>query len=87
MQQAINPRFVLARRRAQRLDHPVYESPAYIRKSLTPKVQIGILRDPAKPIELSPALHIPKRPAGLDWHDVVGIVSAIGFVSLFFIGD
>jgi hypothetical protein len=86
MQQAINHRFILARRRAQRLNHPVYESPAYVRRNLTPRVQIGILRDPAKPIELSPALHMPIEPRGLDWHDIVGILSAVGFIGLFFVG-
>lgn len=84
--QIINPRFAMARRRARRYDHPVFDAPTYARKDLTPKVQIGILRDPARPIELMPALHMPVEPRGLDWHDAVGILSAIGFIGLFFVG-
>lgn len=86
MNKPTNPRFTMARRRARLFDHPVFDSPTYGRKDLTPKVQIGILRDPAQPITLMPALHMPAEPRGLDCHDVVGILSAVGFVSLFFVG-
>ena len=83
----INPRFTLARRRARRFDHPVFDAPTYARKDLTPKVQIGILRDPALPIQLSPAFTMAKEPnPGIDWHGVVGVLSAVCLVSLFFVG-
>lgn len=65
--QIINPRFFLARRRAARFDAPALSVPAYVRKHLEPRVQIGILRDPAAPIEIQPAIHTPpsKSHAGV----------------------
>lgn len=56
--QITNPRFLLARRRAARYGLGL-DVPAYVRKHLEPRVQIGILRDPAKPIEIQPAIHTP----------------------------
>ena len=83
----INPRFIQARRRAARFDHPHLDYPTYVRKGLTPKVEIGILRDPAQPITISPSLTMPKEPeSGIDWHLIVGGVSAVCLVSLFFVG-
>lgn len=82
----INPRFAMARRRAQRFDYPALDTPAYVRKYLVPRVKIGVLRDPAQPITLSPAIHLPERTRRFDSHDVVGVLALVGFVSLFFIG-
>lgn len=78
--QVINPRFTLARRRARRFDHPVFESPRVTRKGLKPKVQIGSKRDPLKPIELMPAIHTPQRAGG---DGLIGAFCAIGLVGVF----
>ncbi|MGS1115987.1 hypothetical protein [Castellaniella sp. UC4442_H9] len=68
--QITNPRFLLARRRAARYGLGL-DVPAYVRKHLEPRVQIGILRDPAAPIEIQPAIHTPE-PRNAD-----GLVMAI----------
>lgn len=57
----INPRFLQARRRAVRLEHPHLIYPAYARRSLTPRVEIGCMRDPAQPIKIQPSIHTPPR--------------------------
>lgn len=66
----INARFLQARHRAHRLaaqtGAPGLAVPAYVRKNLCPRVQIGILRDPAQPIVIQPAVHVPARRSGID---------------------
>lgn len=88
--QPINPRYILARRRAQRLDaatgHPGLTIPTYQRRTMTPRVEIGVLRDPALPITLSPAVHLPERARRFDRYDAVGAVALAGFVALMFVG-
>lgn len=88
--QAINPRFIQARRRAQRLDaatsHPGLSVPTYQRRTMAPRVQIGALRDPALPILLSPAIHLPERTRRFDRYDAVGALAVAGFVALLFVG-
>lgn len=64
--QTINHRWRLARFRAARYEHPALDVPAYVRKHLVPRVQIGILRDPAQPIQIHPAIHTPEV-ASRDW--------------------
>ncbi|WP_298016800.1 hypothetical protein [uncultured Castellaniella sp.] len=87
---AINPRFTQARRRAQRLDaatsHPGLSVPAYQRRTMTPRVEIGVLRDPALLIMLSPAIHLPERTRRFDRYDAVGVLALAGFVALMFVG-
>jgi hypothetical protein len=85
MQPIINHQFFLARRRAARYGIGL-EAPAYVRKHLTPKVQIGSKRDPALPIEISPAIHTPPAGTKFSGHDAIGLLALAGFVSLFFIG-
>lgn len=85
MQPIINHRFLLARRRAARYGIGL-EAPAYVRKHLTPKVQIGSKRDPSKPIEISPAIHTPPAKPRFSGHDAIGVLALAGLVSLFFIG-
>lgn len=65
----INARFVQARRRAARLERPHLIYPAYARRSLTPRVEIGCMRDPAQPIKIQPAIHTPppKRLGAKYW--------------------
>jgi hypothetical protein len=84
MQPIINHRFLLARRRAARYGIGL-EAPAYVRKHLTPKVEIGSNRDPAMPIEISPSIHTPPRRR-LDRYDVVGVIALACFVCIFFVG-
>lgn len=61
----INPRYIQARRRADRLamqfSQPHLTSPTIARRGLTPRVDIGCLRDPSLPIEIFPTVHTPPR--------------------------
>jgi len=75
-----------ARRMARRFDGPHLEVPTCVRRQLQPKVKIGCMRDPALPIEITPAIHIPPKSVGL-WQDValwsatvVAIVTSFVFV-------
>jgi len=90
MNKPINPHYIQARRRAQRLDaatsHPGLAIPTYRRRTMTPRVEIGVLRDPALPITLSPAVHLPERTRRFDRYDAVGVLALAGFVALMFVG-
>lgn len=81
--QAINPRFLQARRRAAHFTAPHLAVPTAERRSLTPRVQIGILRDPADPIHIFPAIHCPetRRP---DRYDAVAVLAVAGLAALLY---
>lgn len=65
----ISPDFKVARRRARQYEHPHLDtSPAYYRKHLRPRVQLGCMRDPAQPIEVMPSVHTPPAPVS-QWRD------------------
>lgn len=87
-----NPRLWLsARRRVDRLaartEAPALSVPTYVRKRLDPRVQIGILHDPAAPVAIQPAIHRPSddnRPALLSRDDVVASLAIVGLVLIVF---
>lgn len=79
----INPQFMIARRRAARraaqFSQPHLSYPAYQRRDLAetgPKVKIGILRDPALPIEIHPAIHTPAK-RGWDWQEYATMATCV----------
>lgn len=81
----IDPRFLEARRRALRYEHPHLDYPAYARRGLTPKVQIGCTRDPAQPIVLMPAIHTPPPKRRREWRNSAlwaasGVALCLSFV-------
>ena len=80
---SINPRFLMARRRAQRYEDPALSYPAYARKHFgpkakrpAPKVVIGNGRTPGQPICWMPAIYMPPS-APVKWPG-----QAVAFVSL-----
>lgn len=83
----INPRYLQARRRAARLaaktDHQGLSVPAYVRRHLEPRVQIGILRDPAAPIRIQPAIHTPDG-SGVRRDGLVAAIVMMCFGLVFF---
>lgn len=73
-----NPRYIQARRRTDRLakqfSQPHLTSPTIERRSLTPRVGIGCLRDPALPIKLTATVHTPprKKPCDVKFWALIG---------------
>lgn len=65
----IDHRYLEARQRAKKFDRLSLESPTYARQRLSPKVQIGILRDPAEPIRIMPAIHTPPPKRRREWRN------------------
>lgn len=93
---AINPQWIMARRRAARraaqFSQPHMSYPAITRRELAdtgPKVKIGILRDPALPIEIHPAIHTPPT-RGWAWqeHATMAVcgVSLVAIASILSLG-
>ena len=88
---SINPRFLMARRRAQRYEDPALSYPAYARKHFgpkakrpAPKVVIGSGRTPGQPICWMPAIHTP--PAGTEkWRDHTVTVASLAAVAISFV--
>lgn len=87
----INPNWIMARRRAESnaklFGHPHLEYPTYARRQASPRVQIGILRDPMAPIVIEPAIHTPRLEPRHCWQDsalavasVVAVVASFAFV-------
>lgn len=80
----INPRFLAARRRAARYQSPRLQQTPALRPEGGAKVDIGILRDPARPIELHPAVHLPRARRRIDRYDVIGGLAIVGLCLIFF---
>lgn len=89
-EKTLNPRFLQARRRAARLaaqtSAPALKIPAYVRKHLAPKVEIGIFRDPAAPIKLLPAVHLAEEFPFRGWGWPVTLLGLAGVAGLLLAG-
>lgn len=94
----INPQYVFARRRAERRAAKFSQPHDEIEPSIThselaqagPKVKIGILRDPAAPIEIHPAIHTPPKRSWA-WQEYATLatcaVCAVAIASILSIGS
>lgn len=85
----IDHRYIVARIQAERLERLCMDAPAYARQPLsprsTPKVQIGVARDPNAPIRLMPGIHAPRPSPKRDWRNSAlwaasGVAVAMSFL-------
>jgi len=81
----IDHRYLAARQRAKQFECLSLECPTYARQRLSPRVQIGILRDPAEPIRIMPAIHTPPPKRRREWRNSAlwaasGVALCLSFV-------
>ncbi|MGS1116896.1 hypothetical protein [Castellaniella sp. UC4442_H9] len=83
--QPINPRFLLARRRAARYGVGV-DVPAYVRRRLESGTRIGIPRESTKPIRILPPVQLAEEFPFHRWGWPLTLIGLAGVAGLLLAG-